>query len=265
MKVLAIETTDQAGSVALLDDRRVVAELRLSRQQRSAQSLAPAMRDLLESACWRPADVWLVAVAIGPGSFTGLRVGVTTAKTFAYAVGCDLVGVPTLEVVAAQAASSIAPVAERGASGRGLSPFSESAQKKGTVPLVAPEIVTVLDAGRQQVFASSFRLLAGGGLQCVEPTALVDDAAWLARLAESPHADRLIAGPALRKFSGRLPANANLAPADSWDPRASTVGQLALDRHAAGQRDDPWQLVPQYHRPSAAEEKRAQAQSVHGS
>ena len=237
MKTLAIETTDQSGSIALLEGGRLVSENRLSPQQRSAQSLAPAMRDALASAGWRPAEIRMVAVAIGPGSFTGLRVGVTTAKTFAYAVGCDLIGVPTLEVVAAQVA------AER--------------QASATMPTAfGPQhLVAVLDAGRQQVFSARFRLLSSGDLQCVEPTALVDDAVWLAGLEGGAREGEIISGPGLKKFIDRLPANATLAPAESWAPRALTVGRLALMRHGAGQRDDPWKLVPLYHRPSAAEEK----------
>jgi tRNA threonylcarbamoyladenosine biosynthesis protein TsaB len=227
MKILAIETTDQAGSVALLEGRTAVAETRLTTQQRSAQSLAPAIRDLLEAAAWRPIEIQLVAVAIGPGSFTGLRIGVTTAKTFAYAVGCEVVAVPTLEVVAAQ------------------------------MPDVPRQLLTVLDAGRQQVFSARFRPAADGRVECVEPTSLVDDAAWLAGL----QADELISGPGLRKFAGRLPENAKLAPTEIWAPRAATVGRLALHRHEAGQRDDLWSIVPLYHRSSAAEEKLARQES----
>jgi len=223
MKILAIETTDQAGSVALLEGRRVLAEVRLTAQQRSAQSLAPAIRDLLEASAWQPAEIRLVAVAIGPGSFTGLRVGVTTAKTFAYAVGCDVVAVPTLEIVAAQ------------------------------MPEGPRQLLTVFDAGRQQVFSARFLPTPDGSMECLEPTALVDDAGWLAGL----QVGEMISGPGLRKFAGHLPDFAKLAAAELWAPRAATVGLLALSRYEAGQRDDLWSLVPIYHRASAAEEKLA--------
>ncbi len=222
MKILAIETTDQAGSVALLEGPRVLAEVRLTSDQRSAQLLAPAIRNLLQASTWQPTEIGLVAVAIGPGSFTGLRVGLTTAKTFAYAVGCDLVAVPTLEVVAAQ------------------------------MPTGASQLLTVLDAGRQQVFSARFRRV-DGRLECIESTALVDDAVWLAGL----QAEETISGPGLRKFAGGLPDFARLSPAELWSPRAATVGLLALSRFDAGQRDDVWGLVPGYHRASAAEEKLA--------
>ncbi|MEX0712672.1 MAG: tRNA (adenosine(37)-N6)-threonylcarbamoyltransferase complex dimerization subunit type 1 TsaB, partial [Pirellulales bacterium] len=91
MRILALETSGKSGSVAVLRGDVLLAEEPLEPSQRSAQSLAPAMRQLLEAVAWTPRDVQLVAVTLGPGSFTGLRVGVTTAKTFAYAVGAVVV------------------------------------------------------------------------------------------------------------------------------------------------------------------------------
>src|SRR5687768_12135976 len=103
MRILALETSGLSGEVALLEGERVIAEQWLDPGQRTARSLAPGMKQILQTAGWQPRDVQLVAVTIGPGSFTGLRVGVTAAKTLAYAVGCEVMGVDTLEVIAAQA------------------------------------------------------------------------------------------------------------------------------------------------------------------
>jgi tRNA threonylcarbamoyladenosine biosynthesis protein TsaB len=103
LNILALETTDLAGSVATWADGRLFRELSLPSHQRSAQSLAPAIGDVLAQTGWRPTDVNLVAVTVGPGSFTGLRVGVTTAKTLAYCCGAAVVGLDTLEVLAAAA------------------------------------------------------------------------------------------------------------------------------------------------------------------
>ena len=77
--------------------------LALDPARRSARTLAPGIRHLLADAGWTPRDVALVAVSIGPGSFTGLRLGVMTAKAFAYAVGAPVLGIGTLEVIAAHA------------------------------------------------------------------------------------------------------------------------------------------------------------------
>jgi len=107
LRILALETTERIGSLAAMDDGKLLADLELSRHQRSAQSLAPTLRSLLDRVGWRPSDVDLVAVTIGPGSFTGLRVGVTTAKMLAYVAGADILGVDTLETIAAGAPGNV--------------------------------------------------------------------------------------------------------------------------------------------------------------
>ncbi len=113
-RIVAIETSGRLGSVAALlgetNDARLVGQIVLTGDQRTAQSLAPALHDLLAAADWSPKDVELVAVGVGPGSFTGLRIGVTTAKTFAYAVGAEVVGANTLVALAAQASNSTSPL-----------------------------------------------------------------------------------------------------------------------------------------------------------
>ena len=106
MRILALETSDKIGSVAAIADGNPLAELILDRRQRSAQSLLPAVDSLLKQVGWRPADVQLVGVSIGSGSFTGLRVGVTAAKVFAYAVGAEVLGVNTSEAIAANCADT---------------------------------------------------------------------------------------------------------------------------------------------------------------
>jgi tRNA threonylcarbamoyladenosine biosynthesis protein TsaB len=221
LRILALETSGTTGSVAALDRSQVLAESTLPAGQRSAQSLAPAMRDLLVQAGWQPRDVQLVAVAIGPGSFTGLRVGVTTAKTFAYAVGADLIGVNTLEAIAWQAPAEIARVA------------------------------TAIDAQRGEVFAANYIRQADGRLELCGQQCILENDAWLAQLETGWYA----IGPAVVKLAPKMAASVNVAPAALGMPMASTVGRIAALRHTAGVRDDIWKLVPTYLRRSAAEEK----------
>ena len=73
MRILAIETSGTTGSLAALAGEEIVASVSLDPALRSARALAPGIRDLLAQVGWRPADIELVAVTIGPGSFTGLR------------------------------------------------------------------------------------------------------------------------------------------------------------------------------------------------
>jgi len=111
MRLLALETTELLGSAAVWQDDRLLAEWTLPEGQRSAASLVPAIARLLAEVGWEPRQVDVVAVSMGPGSFTGLRVGLTVAKTFAYCVQGALIGVNTLEAIAAGVPMEMDPVA----------------------------------------------------------------------------------------------------------------------------------------------------------
>src|SRR5262245_50788842 len=114
MRILAIETSGQRGSIAILnsqgDSLSTLGQTILAADCRTAQSLAPALKSLLADAGWPSKSVELVAVAVGPGSFTGLRIGVTTAKAFAYAVGAQVIGINTLAVLAHQSPPAHEPL-----------------------------------------------------------------------------------------------------------------------------------------------------------
>ena len=209
------------ASVAAASDGQFLAELRLNPQQRSAAALAPGLQELLKNVGWRPRDVQLVAVTIGPGSFTGLRVGVTTAKTFAYAVGAEILGVDTLQTIAAG------------------------------VPAGVPALAVAMDAQRGDVVAQPFCRDATAWFQPAGPQELLAIDAWLGGLTPGTAA----AGPVLEKLAGRLPQGVLAVDAEYWHPRAACVARLAHFLYASGRRDDLWTLAPRYSRRSAAEEK----------
>ena len=176
---------------------------------------------------WQPADVQLVAVSIGPGSFTGLRVGVTAAKVFAYAVGAEALGVNTLEAIAANYADT----------------------QRDTVSVV-------IDAQRGEVVVQPFVRRADGWFESAGPEELLDADAWLARISLSQR-ER---GP-----SSPAPASSACSIAcrrASWHwtkttgvPVRRSLADWRLDTMPRGARDDLWKLVPHYYRRSAAEEK----------
>jgi tRNA threonylcarbamoyladenosine biosynthesis protein TsaB len=224
MHILALETSGAAGSIAAAEGPRLVADLALDVQQRSAKSLAPGIRQVVDAAGWRIREVDLVAVTIGPGSFTGLRVGVATAKALAYALGARCVAVGTLEVIGAQA------------------------------PGTHQRLAVAMDAGRSQFFAAAFERSAGEAPSTrwtVADPSLVDQDRWLADLA----AGGAVTGPALTKIRNRLPPGVSVVDAREWNPRADTLAAIAWRRHLAGAYDDVWKLAPLYLRKSAAEEK----------
>ena len=171
----------------------------------------------------QPKQIGLVATTTGPGSFTGLRVGVTTAKTWAYATGAAVLGLSTLEVISRQTPDSM----------RSLS----------------AEIHAVLDAQRKELFLGRFRANDG---QRLAPDTIVSADSWLAALA----AGTIVTGSGLSKLVDRLPATVSLVPQSHWEPQAATIGQLAWQEHQRGRQDDLWKLAPVYLRPSYAEEKK---------
>jgi tRNA threonylcarbamoyladenosine biosynthesis protein TsaB len=223
MRILALETSDRIGDAAALDDCKVLAELDLPPGQRSARSLLPTVAELMDRVGWRPQDVELIGVGIGPGSFTGLRVGVVTAKVLAYAVRAGVLGINTLEAIAAGC------------------------------PGPVDRLTAVIDAQRGDVVAQSFALDNDSRPTALGPRELLPAEQWIARLGDNA----MVTGPGLERLEKqkRLPPGVRVVAPELWRPRAAIIGRLAARYWAAGRRDDLWTLVPEYFRPSAAEEK----------
>ena len=227
MIVLALETSALAGSVALFDGDRLLAARELDPARRSAQTFAPAIAELLATAGIVPRDVKLVATTVGPGSFTGLRVGVTAAKTFAYAVGAEVLGLNTLEVIAAQTPLEL-------------------------LENDAAEVQAVIDAQRKELYVGRF---SGREFAPLAANAIVPEQAWLDALLPGT----IVTGPGLARLESRLPAGVVAVERPFRQPQAFTVGKLAWRDYRRGRRDDLWKLAPAYLRASAAEEKAAKS------
>ncbi|MCA9184795.1 MAG: tRNA (adenosine(37)-N6)-threonylcarbamoyltransferase complex dimerization subunit type 1 TsaB [Pirellulaceae bacterium] len=228
-RILAWETTGRQASVAALSANVPLICRHTPPNQRTAQSLIPTVASILSELGWTPSSVDLLAICHGPGSFTGLRIGVTAVKTFAYAAGCQVIGLNTLEVLAYQwAVGTDLP--------------------DGTI------IQSVMKSERQQLFVASYRFESPGRIcNCCE-TQMVSAEQWLASLTAVTH----VTGPALEELRGHIDeaqGHITVAPNGLWFPQAVTVGQLGLQRHRSGDRHDPWQLVPHYYRRSSPEEK----------
>ena len=221
MKVLALETMGRLGSVAALEEGAVVAERPLDPALRSAQSITPAIGELLEQFEWQPSDLDLITVTTGPGSFTGLRIGVTTAKVLAYAASTEVIGVDALEVIASQTPDDV------------------------------EQVHVVVGAERQQLFARSYSRSEKGDLAADGALRIIGMDEWL----EQRVAGDFVTGSGLTKIVDRLPSEVIVADREDWDARATTVGIVGLRQYEQGQRDDPWKLLPEYGRRSAAEEK----------
>lgn len=235
MRLLAIETSTVTGAVALLETGRVVAESRVSIAVTHGERLMAAIDGVLRSARWELADVQAFAVALGPGSFTGLRIGLSTVKGLAFATGKPVVGVPTLDALAWR------------------------------LPYCAYPVCPVLDARKNEVYAALYRTREGW-LELLEAPRAVPPATLAEELRDATEGPLVFVGDAVLPFGTVfvevLGPRALLAPADLRLPSAVTVGELGASALARGEPADPADLVPLYVRPSEAELARERRQSA---
>jgi len=219
-RLLVLETSGKAGAVALASGSEILAVQHLDEARRHARDLAPVTAALLAERGWSPRDLAGVVVGLGPGSYTGLRVGVMSARALSYATGCALIGVGTFAAIAYQAPEGV------------------------------DRLDVIADAQQDKVYAQPFARTAGGW----QPTAALTVqpfAAWLA----GREADTRVTGSGLRRWGPHLTDCECRTPEDSWDPRPESLLQLGLARYLAGERDDVYSLEPLYLRPSSAEEQ----------
>lgn len=221
--ILAIETATPHGSVALVAGEAVLAERVLPKGVQASAAFLPAIRDILEES-GRGADaVTHVAVSAGPGSFTGLRVGMAAAKGLCRGWGTPIVPVPTLHALAMR--------------------FS----------IDGMTICPVLDARKMEVYTATFRW-RGGECERISPDAAIPPEALPAMLPDG----RIYfcgdgAGPFRALFLDRLGDRADFAPEGEGFPHASAVGLFAAMLVRQGITADLRTLVPAYLRRSEAE------------
>jgi len=215
--LLGIDTSTRQAGIALYDGvRGLLAEYNWHSANRHTVELMPAVAQMLAQAGVSPRDLRAVGIAIGPGSFTGLRVGLAAAKGLALANGLALVGIPTLDAIAYPHQSQPVPV------------------------------IAVLQAGRGRVYWAPYAHGPGGWAAQETPrlSSLPEMANAVVRpmmfVGEISRADQEM----LVQWAGR-PRASFLPPALSMR-RAGYVAELAWTRYAAGAADDPATLSPIY-------------------
>lgn len=251
---IAFETSARRASVALLREDMLVLQVLLDGQTRTAQSIAPAVQSLLDQLHAEQAKLGLVSVAIGPGSFTGLRIGVTAAKVLAFARNCPVVSCDTLEVVISQVRRHL---------------FSSAHEvTEALTACDSAEIDVAINAYRGQVFhrRESLAPQIPARSQPVESRAS-DTADWSDQLVrDASRGSRIfVSGDVWQNQAAlRLDPSANivLTPAECWHPQAESVGRLAWQKFQQARSEesseDCFALKPKYLRESAAVEKRAE-------
>ncbi len=224
--ILGIETSGLEGLIALQRDGVLLAEVVLDRaKRRHAQSLVSEVQTLLRQHEIKPAQVDIVATSVGPGSFTGLRVGVVFAKTFSFATGCRLVAVDTLQAAAAAAPEDVTDVS------------------------------AVADAMREELFVGRYQRAANGHWQRLGSITIQSNETWLQSIAAAAGPRFAVTGPGLVKLIENIPNNVRVLPEADWTPRASNLCVIAAQLASQNEFADPINLEPFYLRKSAAEEK----------
>lgn len=221
-RILLIESSGGLGQVALAEEHGPLRERQLDQTQRHARDLAPAIRQLLAEENWPIHSLSAVAVSLGPGSYTGLRVGVISAKTLAYALGCPLVGIATFEILASRALAS--------------HPSHSGVE-------------VIEDAQQDRVYTQRFARGPGGHAAAIGPLRVLEHAEWLAQL--EPRFPLL--GPGLHKKHEQLPSQQPVLRGEFWRPSLTTQAELAWRRLEENRVDSPFELEPIYGRATAAE------------
>ena len=246
MTLLAIESATDMVGVALLRDDGASAERVHLGGRAHAERLIPLVEEVCAVSGCSISDIDVVAVDVGPGLFTGLRVGVATAKALGQALSVGLLGVTSLDILAAAAL-------ERAGADR--------EEREGAVPTV----VSVIDARRGEVFAAAYLFersdpgdpVDPGTVRNDRPEPIVPDAleAWLVELAET-HGRVVVVGDGAVRYYRQLAANASLDLAGAAElsaPPPLALAHLARARLARGEVPRAAaDLVPDYRRPADA-------------
>jgi tRNA threonylcarbamoyladenosine biosynthesis protein TsaB len=240
MRVLALDSTTRDGSVALLEVNptngaiAVVDERRGDATRTHAERLPSELTGLLAAYNCSAANVELFAVASGPGSFTGLRIGIATMQGFALATGRPLIGVSALEAL----------VQSPGLRGATTAPL---AWESGTT------VAAWMDAYRRDIFSSLYRGEPDGSLSEVEGPRVDDPSATLARWRTAGFRPGAFIGGGATLYAAAIVAVFPSARVAAAPPLAAALGKLAVARFARGESPHPAALQPLYVRRPDAE------------
>lgn len=216
MKILAIDTSNHPLAIALVEDGQLLATTTYNMVKNHSIYVMPTIDQLMKQVKWQPEDLDRVVAAQGPGSYTGVRIAVTTAKVLADTLDCDLVGISSLAVLAAN------------------------------VPAMTDAlIVPFFDARRGNVYAGGYRWQDG---QLVEDFA--DTHVAMSELVARLGKDKrpvLMVGQLTKKinqhFDGDFPENVQLLPAGNTIPSAYQLALLGMDKEPVKDIDG---FIPHY-------------------
>lgn len=226
MKILAIDTTTFLGSIALVEDDQLVSALQQGTSVTYSERLISGIDHLLTNANWKKEDLDLIAVAIGPGSFTGLRIGMATAKGLAVALGKPLVGVSSLCAIAYGA------------------------------DIYEGKVAAILDARRDEVYAAVYQYKNGSYEKTLMEECVLSPEQLCAELKKIKGV-KLCVGDGARRYRDTLVKKFKDEAAFLHDaknfPHAGYLATLAKLRFEESGADEAEDLSPNYIRISDAE------------
>ncbi|QEK13121.1 tRNA (adenosine(37)-N6)-threonylcarbamoyltransferase complex dimerization subunit type 1 TsaB [Crassaminicella thermophila] len=225
MKILAFDTSSIVASVAVMDDDKLIGEYTINHKRTHSQKLMPMIEEVLESCELTMKDIDVVAVAEGPGSFTGIRIGVATAKGLSHAMNIPVIGISTLDALAFNVA------------------FSHG--------LICP----ILDARRNQVYTAVYKW-DNGNLSMIEEHMAVSIEELVDKLMQRPEKVIFLGdGVATNKIYliEKLKDRVLFAPNSMKMPKAASIAELALQKAKEGNLKNCYELLPTYLRKSEAE------------
>jgi tRNA threonylcarbamoyladenosine biosynthesis protein TsaB len=226
MRVLAIDTSTMLGGVAVMDDLSgLIVEIRLNVKSTYSEKLMTTVDYVLKKSGYKLSDIDFFAVSTGPGSFTGLRIGLSTVKGFAYATGKPIVSVPTLEALAYN------------------------------FPFCLYPVCTLLDARKKEVYAALFKWEDEGFIRLIN-----EDSIRIDRFLEKLSVEKAIFtgdGAILYrdKILSILDKRAIFALPDKMVPSPAHVASIGMKKALNGEFSEPISLIPSYIRRSEAELK----------
>jgi len=229
MKILAIETSTMLGGVALMDDSSgLIAEVRLNVKSTHSERLMTEIDHLLRQAGLKISDIDVFAVAIGPGSFTGLRIGLSTVKGFSYSTGKPIVSVPTLEALS------------------------------WNFPYCRYPVCTMLDARKKEVYTALFKWDKEGFLRLIDEMSIKVDR-LLEQMVPYIHGKVVFTGEGALLYRDTIievmGEKAIFAPPEKMIPSPANVASIGIRKATKEEFSEPVSLIPFYIRRSEAEIK----------
>ena len=224
MKVLGIDTSSLATSIAVIEDNKLICEYTVNTKKTHSQKLMPMIENMLNMSDININEIDMIAVCEGPGSFTGLRIAMATAKAIAHVNNLPIVGVNSLELLA------------------------------GNMDLSDKKICSILDAQRTQVYMGQYKfednkLIELKGVDVVEIDELIEE-------LKNTNEEWIIVGEAVYKYEEKIKAASNInIPAPSHNvSKASSLCSIAIDKYKNNvDVYDCYTINPVYIRKSQAE------------